>query len=512
MKVFISHSSQNRRRAARLAKALQELNVDVWYDEWEILVGYNLADQIYDGIRSSDFMLILLTKSSVTSKWVKEEMDFAKTAEIESGGTIIVPLLYEDCDIPAALKAKVYADFRGPFERGFNQLARLLSTSQPPSTLVDPMDARYEIELPLHSYGLVGDLIFHGMACLEKPATKGKKAKANEASLQGFKHAVELLSSFAQHLKVDRRCYAWLDELLSMFQDADVLENWEEHRHVVFDFWMKGVTLYRGGVAQKLSLNARVAYEIGGRLRRIDSREKWIADFRSAYEELQFSDRFYKLVTRKNASIERITDALILELGSLHDYGRLRIFHQKRIRADGIWSGFNCVLVFLFLAEPEEGAAKFIAFLSRSAEYVLAELSDFDVCEYMLEVAIEVWRDIGQGNYKVGDRIVRMYVRLLEAARLWAQTSVAGKAFLLGLQLGICLFEKKVVVAKFLHQIEVLAIQLGVSDTMLHQLRTVLHDLFFDYKQGVKLLLPLVTDLANSFRDKNMEVETINST
>lgn len=46
MKVFISHSKRNRRRAKRVAVALQGLGLDVWFDEWEMLVGHNLADQI----------------------------------------------------------------------------------------------------------------------------------------------------------------------------------------------------------------------------------------------------------------------------------------------------------------------------------------------------------------------------------------------------------------------------------------------------------------------------------
>ena len=130
MKVFISHSKRNRNRALRLANAIQQIGVDVWYDEWEILVGHNLADQIYSGIRSSDFVLVLLTARSVASRWVKEELDFAKAGEIERGGTNIIPLLYEDCDVPPALKAKVYADFRRSFEAGFRKLEAVLAVSK----------------------------------------------------------------------------------------------------------------------------------------------------------------------------------------------------------------------------------------------------------------------------------------------------------------------------------------------------------------------------------------------
>jgi hypothetical protein len=501
MKVFISHSSRNRQRAMRLAEAIQHLNVEVWYDEWEILVGHNLADQIYEGIKSCDYMLILLTNASVTSTWVKEEMNYARTSEIESGGTKIVPLLYEDCEIPSALRQKAYADFRNSFERGFEQLSRLLSSPQPSSTQVT--DIFYEIELPLRSHGLVVDLLYRGLAYVRNYRSK----EDYQVYLQDLKLTVEVLSEQALRLKVDRRCYAWLNEALSMLQDERILENWEEHRSTFFDIWYRGVTLYFGGLAQKLSLKARVAQEIGRMLERVEDRAEWLADFRSMYAELQFSEQFFKLVISEDAQVERVTDALILELGRLHDYKKLRIFHQKRIRVQGIWAGFQCVLAFLFLAEPEDKVAEFSTWLSESAQYVLAEMADFATCQYMLTVAAEVLAAVEQDKGDIDGKIYDMYIRLFPSARAWAQSSPAGKSFLLGYELGICLIEKEIVVASYLQEIETLATQLSVPEPMMDRLQNVLYDLFYNYEQGVALLVPLITDLAESFRAENMDVD-----
>src|SRR5712692_9982699 len=152
MRVFISHSRQNRRRALRLTKAVLQLGVDVWYDKWEILVGHNLADQIYAGIRSSEFMLVLLTKASVQSKWVKEELDYARSAELERGGTIVVPVLSEDCEIPAALKTRVYADFRHSFTNGLEQLKSFFLFHKAKSLKNEQPNRFYEIDLPLQAY------------------------------------------------------------------------------------------------------------------------------------------------------------------------------------------------------------------------------------------------------------------------------------------------------------------------------------------------------------------------
>lgn len=108
-------------RALRLCEALRAAGINVWYDEWEILVGHSILDSIYDGIKSCDYLAVLLTKQSVESHWVKHELDFAKQQELERHKVKILPLLYEKCELPDTLAGKRYADFTD-FDKGFSQL------------------------------------------------------------------------------------------------------------------------------------------------------------------------------------------------------------------------------------------------------------------------------------------------------------------------------------------------------------------------------------------------------
>ena len=124
-RIFISYSNRNLRRAKRLALALKNRGLDVWFDKWDLLVGHNLFDSIYDGIRKSDFLAVILTKQSVKSKWVKEELDSAKMDELEKGGTKILPLLFQKCEIPHSLRAKKYANFLN-FNKGMEELIQTL--------------------------------------------------------------------------------------------------------------------------------------------------------------------------------------------------------------------------------------------------------------------------------------------------------------------------------------------------------------------------------------------------
>lgn len=126
-KVFISYSSKDEKYADALAEALKKHGAKVCYDKNDILVGHSIVDKIYKGIRNSDYFAIILTKNSVKSKWVREELNNAKMKEIESKNVVILPLLYEDCTRPDVLADKHYANFKNSFNEGFLELLRILS-------------------------------------------------------------------------------------------------------------------------------------------------------------------------------------------------------------------------------------------------------------------------------------------------------------------------------------------------------------------------------------------------
>lgn len=104
-KVFVSHASEDKDRfVLNFAKRLREKGVDAWFDKWEIQVGDSLVKKIFDeGLTSSDAIIIVLSSISVEKPWVKEELDFSVVKRIEQG-TRIMPVVIDDCNVPAALK------------------------------------------------------------------------------------------------------------------------------------------------------------------------------------------------------------------------------------------------------------------------------------------------------------------------------------------------------------------------------------------------------------------------
>ncbi|HEY6323041.1 MAG TPA: toll/interleukin-1 receptor domain-containing protein, partial [Thermoanaerobaculia bacterium] len=69
-------------------------------------------------LHHATFMVLLLSRHAVTSSWVEREWRAAHWNEIESNSVALLPVLFDDCDIPPLLRTKKYADFRASFDDG----------------------------------------------------------------------------------------------------------------------------------------------------------------------------------------------------------------------------------------------------------------------------------------------------------------------------------------------------------------------------------------------------------
>ena len=122
-KVFVSHSSDDKDFVRGLVDDLKELNLEVWFDEQSIGVGDSIPEEIEKGLKESDYVIAVLSRNSVDSVWVKRELD----ASLMSEDGLLLPIVIDDCEIPALLKARKYADFREDYHEAFDELAEVLT-------------------------------------------------------------------------------------------------------------------------------------------------------------------------------------------------------------------------------------------------------------------------------------------------------------------------------------------------------------------------------------------------
>jgi hypothetical protein len=124
--IFVSHSSADIVVAERVSNALRALNYPVWYAEWRIEPGDSIVERIEDGLAQNDTLVILLSKSSVESAWVRRELSSAIMTQLSEQAVTIVPVLIEPCTIPPSLVDIKYVDLTKDFEDGFLKLLEFL--------------------------------------------------------------------------------------------------------------------------------------------------------------------------------------------------------------------------------------------------------------------------------------------------------------------------------------------------------------------------------------------------
>ncbi|MCY3730218.1 MAG: toll/interleukin-1 receptor domain-containing protein [Rhodospirillaceae bacterium] len=124
--VFLSHSSADRAFTTSVADVLRRHGVPVWYSDEDILGAQQWHDEIGAALRRCDWLVLVLSTSSVASTWVKRELVFSLQQDRFDGK--IVPILYSSCDhaeLSWTLASFQMVDFQNDFDEGCADLLRI---------------------------------------------------------------------------------------------------------------------------------------------------------------------------------------------------------------------------------------------------------------------------------------------------------------------------------------------------------------------------------------------------
>nr|WP_315166508.1 toll/interleukin-1 receptor domain-containing protein [uncultured Flavobacterium sp.] len=110
MKVFISHSSTDKKFVRTLKDCLLENSIETWFDEDQLDLGDSLVSKLENALDNSSHLVIVLSPSSIESDWVKYELKKAVINERTGLMQKIIPIKYRECEIPEELKDLLYAD------------------------------------------------------------------------------------------------------------------------------------------------------------------------------------------------------------------------------------------------------------------------------------------------------------------------------------------------------------------------------------------------------------------
>ncbi|MGH8728733.1 MAG: PASTA domain-containing protein [Burkholderiales bacterium] len=117
--IFISYASEDRDRAQVLAETLERQGWSVWWDR-TILPGKTFDQVISAALDSARCVVVLWTRQSVNSDWVREEADAGLRRKV------LVPVLLDDVEIPLGFRrvqAASLFDWQGAADH--SELAKL---------------------------------------------------------------------------------------------------------------------------------------------------------------------------------------------------------------------------------------------------------------------------------------------------------------------------------------------------------------------------------------------------
>jgi len=139
---FISYSSNDQDFAERLHADLQNKGVRCWFAPEDLKIGAEIRTGIDESIRLHDKLLLVLSETSVKSRWVEQEVETALAKEREQGRTVLFPIRLDDAVLrvstgwPAYLKnTRNIGDFtrwkdHDAFSRAFERLLRGLKSDE----------------------------------------------------------------------------------------------------------------------------------------------------------------------------------------------------------------------------------------------------------------------------------------------------------------------------------------------------------------------------------------------
>jgi uncharacterized protein YjbI with pentapeptide repeats len=142
---FISYASRDQAFAERLYADLQNEGVRCWFAPEDMKIGARLRPRIDETIRVYDKLLLVLSKTSVASQWVEQEVETAFEREHQQGNTVLFPLRIDNTVMtwqtgwPALIRrTRHIGDFRGwethgTYQHALAQLQQDLTAAQKPN-------------------------------------------------------------------------------------------------------------------------------------------------------------------------------------------------------------------------------------------------------------------------------------------------------------------------------------------------------------------------------------------
>jgi class 3 adenylate cyclase len=129
VRVFVSHSHEDRDFANKVTQELKQCGIETWYSPADIIPADNYIESIRDGLLKSDWVIVLVSSHSSKSDWVRAEVNTASNDP--RFRSRILPIKLDDSD-PALISHQIAAihALEAPFAANLGEVLRDLLISR----------------------------------------------------------------------------------------------------------------------------------------------------------------------------------------------------------------------------------------------------------------------------------------------------------------------------------------------------------------------------------------------
>jgi hypothetical protein len=137
--IVIAYSYVDNEFARRLAGALRRERISPWVDEVDMSVGVILVNRLANSLRPVDFVIPLISATSVASRWVQQDLKAVVSREFKGRRVRVLPARVDGGTLPGFLRSQSYIDFHAHgWNRAFDDLRAVLRPGAIPRAALQP--------------------------------------------------------------------------------------------------------------------------------------------------------------------------------------------------------------------------------------------------------------------------------------------------------------------------------------------------------------------------------------
>ncbi|MCL6090338.1 MAG: toll/interleukin-1 receptor domain-containing protein [Candidatus Thermoplasmatota archaeon] len=121
MKVFVSYNHTDKAIAIKIATVLKAYGMQVWFDEWNIVLGDSVEGAIDEGLKATHFVF-LISKNTNSSRYQRRELLSSLSGYISAGTPKIIPVLLDETTVPTIIQDLRHHRYEGGTENDWKTI------------------------------------------------------------------------------------------------------------------------------------------------------------------------------------------------------------------------------------------------------------------------------------------------------------------------------------------------------------------------------------------------------